>query len=180
MTVIRLSHTQARGVMLRVPELHAAAMREHRRAVNRTHHDYDLPAVAWKSVLVRMKDECYGPLGGKLDKLPESVYRAISKIQAAVSTIEHHWAFEARGMIGWQPQVIPCFERTEGPRGWSPYPTGGEFLLLWPQQRWFIDHGYTIWRAEPFAHPRREWNPDLAWSWTYQREAHEMFAEARA
>lgn len=180
--IVRLSHSQANGVRHRVPELHAATMRERRRAVNRTHHDYDLPAIAWRQILDVLLAECYGPLGGKLDSVPESLYRAIAKISKNVAMIEHHPAFEGAGMIGWQPVVLPCFAVGGTTKRWSPYPEpGAQFILLWPRSYEVEPLGVcTTWRANHAVHGRPVYTSELRYSWTYSREAHDMFVGATA
>jgi hypothetical protein len=169
--ILKLTHYQARVVMSRIPEMHKAAMLEHRVVHGPKAHRYDLPAIAWRQIRdhLWLNPAYYGPQGGKLDSQPKALYRAIQLIHTAVLSIEHHPALVRGAVIGHQPQIIPAWRSWEGSKYGpnSPYPPG-EFFLLVPQMLQLHGVDMTEWRYY------RDFVGD-GWSWTYQEAAHLAF-----
>jgi hypothetical protein len=160
--IVRLTHTQGRVVMDRVPELHATRMQEHRRAYGRSQHDYTLPAIGWRQVLDKLMGGAYGPNGGKLRNEPVSLYTAISRIANEVAKVEHHPGLSGHAVIGVQPDVLPVWKYTTVSMrpGYDIYPVyTGEFGTLFPHLRAGNGRDFTEWVfGPPF-----ELQDDLPW-----------------
>lgn len=166
-----LTHYQSRVVMGRIPELHAAAMREHRVPHGPKAHRYDLPAIAWRQIRdhLWLNPAYYGPLGGKLDSQPKALYRAIQLVHQAVLEMEHHPALAGAAITGRHAVILPAFT-LHSARIWDPYPqpqVSSFFVTLIPRMVDYHGREMTIW--EQGSAP-----PDD--SWTYREEAHLMFS----
>lgn len=144
---VRLSHYQQRSVRARVPELHATAMREHRTAYGKSQHEIELPPIAWRQILDTMRDQCFGPAGGRLDRgVPKSAYSAIKRIADAVMRIENHPALHERGVEGWFGDVLLLWEPGVGRL--SPYPSDGAVpVWYWPTHLDVAGRRATVWSA---------------------------------
>lgn len=185
--IVRLTHTQATAVMLRLGEFYATHMREHRETRGRIQHDYDLPAIAWRQILDGMVAQCFGPKGGKLKgagRPSDSAYIAIRKIADAVRTIEGHPALRGASIEGWVPDMVPAWRRMqrvfpEDPM--RPYPTldvpSGQmwpFVVLTPVHIMNLDMKLTRWEQVTTI------NVATLSSWTFHEDAHLLFSGARA
>lgn len=169
---VRLSHYQQRSVQHRVPGLHGTAMREHRVVRGRTIHDVELPPIAWRQILDMMREQCFGPAGGRLDRgVPKSAYSAIKKIAEAVMQIENHPALHERAVEGWIGHVVLLWEPGVG--GLSPYPAEGAVpVWYWPNHLEIAGREATVWTAltgDP---------GEVAWS--LRPENHLLFSRSRA
>lgn len=171
--LVRLSHYQQRAVQARVPELHATAMREHRTAYGKSQHDVELPPIAWRQILDMMRDQCFGPAGGRLDRgVPKSAYSAIKRIADAVMRIENHPALHERAVEGWVGDVLLGWwvpgGWIDGRRAFSAYPDG-RLKPVWLTPTHIEVHGRncTIWS------PGGEY--ELMGVWSLRPETHEMF-----
>lgn len=179
--LVRLTHNQFQSIDRRMPELYGATMREHRTTAGRTQHDYDMPAIAWRQILDRMMEQCFGPAGGKLKgkgRPSDSAYIAIRKVAEAVRIIEGHPALHGRVLEGWVGDVVPGFCDPVGVRrGWSPYPFTVEgiarFELLVPQHRQNLGMKVTSWAPTAIPH---HWS--IGHSWTFEPESHLMFSQS--
>lgn len=141
--IVRLSHYGWHSVRHRVSDFHGQQMKAHRVRRGRSMHDYELPAIAWRQILDEMVRVCYGPMGGKLDRgVPQSAYTAIRRIADAVRRMENHPALYGRGVEGWVGDIIPAFQTEDG---WSPYPSGGAFVLLGPAHQVVNEMQVTTW-----------------------------------
>lgn len=177
----RLTHSQFRQVEMRMPELYATTMREHRVTRGRTQHDYDMPAIAWRQILDAMMAQCFGPAGGKLKgrgRPSDSAYLAIKRIAETVRKAEGHPALSRRWIEGWVGDVVPVFADPLGVRReYSLYPFTVEgiarFELLVPQHRQNLGMKVTSWAPTPIPH---HWS--FARSWTFQSESHLLFSRS--
>lgn len=144
--IVRLTHPQISTVRARIPELHSTQMQLHRKRANRTQSDVELPAIAWRQIVDHLKADAYGPMGGRRDKYPQSLYLAIAKIQNAVNEMECHPALDWHGAIGIRSERIPAWRRAV--HGFSPYPLDGQFVIMIPRHH--DDHGrrFTSWVAD--------------------------------
>lgn len=180
--LVRLTHHQFRQIELRMPELYAETMREHRTTAGRTQHDYDMPAIAWRTILDVMTAQCYGPAGGKLKakgRPSDSAYAAIRRVAEAVKRIEGHPALRDAAVEGWVGDVIPAWTDPLGVRRiWNPYPFRVEglakFVLLAPFHSRNL--GMKITRWEPSGMPAHFAGD----SWTMRSETHLLFSRDRA
>lgn len=140
--IVRLTHTHWNGIRSRGPEHVVEWMAEHRTPIGKQ-HDYIMPAIGWRQLLDEMVRTAYGPLGGKVQRTPESVYTAIRRIADKVAAMEAHPALiPARAVYGYAPDVIPAFRHDDG---WSPYPSSGEFVILRPKHFEYRGHKLTMW-----------------------------------
>ena len=149
--IVRLNHYGQRAVRARVPELHAQAMLEHRVARGKTMHDVELPPIAWRQILDIMREQCFGPMGGRLDRgVPKSAYSAIKKIAEAVMRIENHPALTGKAVEGWLGDVVLLWCAPAGPQLWSVYPFKVEGVAscawFWPEHRELHGRRITLWR----------------------------------
>lgn len=188
----RLTHTQARAIELRMPELYVTAMREHRTVYGKIQHDYDLPAIAWRQILDSMVSQCYGPAGGKLKgpgRPSDSALLAIRRVAEAVKRIESHPALRGASVEGWVTDVIPAWARVivSGEPGVSGYmratslgdmtaypQSDRRFMLLIPQH--VENLGMKVTRWEPDA-PRFLF-ADAPHQWTFVEASHLSFVKA--
>lgn len=166
--IVRLLHPQSQVVLARVPELHRAQMVAHREKYGRGSHSYDLPAIAWRQVLDHLLETCYGPLGGKLDSMPRSLYSSVKKISEVVMRMERHPALRGAAIEGWTGEVLPVWQDE---RRTSVYPIdGGVFGLLVPVFETNRDLDITRW--VPGESPLT--------SWTFDEQAHLLFSQRPA
>lgn len=175
---VRLSHYQQRSVRARVPELHATAMREHRTAYGKSQHEIELPPIAWRQILDTMRDQCFGPAGGRLDRgVPKSAYSAIKRIADAVMRIENHPAFHERAVEGWvgdvllgwhlPGEVLGSLNPDYTLRTYFAYPRADMLaVMLGPIHMKVADREVTVW------HPVNR--PDYD-AWSLRPETHLMF-----
>lgn len=189
----RLTHAQFRQVEMRMPELYATAMREHRVTRGRTQHDYDMPAIAWRQILDEMMRVCFGPAGGKLKgrgRPADSAYLAIRRIGDTVRRIEGHPALAGRWVEGWVGDVIPAWGLDHyWNGGYSPYPPQrqvmeiGEALGVQSIERRFVlllpthemNLGMKVTRWEPDQNPMH-W--EHLGSWTWNADTHLLFSRS--
>lgn len=189
--LVRLTHTQFRQVELRMPELYATTMREHRVTRGRTQHDYDMPAIAWRHILDQMMRVCFGPAGGKLKgagRPADSAYLAIRRVADAVRRIEGHPALRGSAVEGWVGDVVPAWQPM--PRHFPevmrrPYPTFDiptrqpwTFVLLVPQHEENLGMQVTRWSLGDVAALRLWWEALGDGSWTFLPESHLLFSRA--
>ncbi len=127
--IVRLTHDQYRTVSNRVPELHREAMALNWSKYGRGSREFELPAIAWRQILDHLVATCFGPMGGKLDRMPQSVYSAIGRIQQVVMRMEHHPALRHAAVAGWLGEIVPAWR--SGPNFWC-YPLDAGFVLLIP------------------------------------------------
>lgn len=170
MTIVRLTHHQARSVAHRVSEFHRTAMVEHRTKRGRTKHDYELPAIAWRQILDELLGSCFGPAGGKLDRgVPDSAYAAVREIAGSLQRVERHPALREGAVQGWVGDVLAVWSLGDDSHYiWSVYPGPGRFAILWPQHVTINGMRVTLWEPRDFVMPQ-------VWSWTYEPEAHQAF-----
>lgn len=141
---VTLTNHQARSVINRVDGRYGERMVQHRKPRGKTKHDYFLPAIAWRQILDHLLANSFGPLGGRRQDQPDSLYTAIAHIQAAVSEREHHPALRHEAIAAVSPEMFPVWMSDSG---WSPYPTGelrNHFVMI-PRAYYLKDHLITEW-----------------------------------
>lgn len=127
--------------MGRVDQDLSEAMHEVRRHCWDKSHVYELPAIAWRRVLDRLREIGYGERGGRAIN-SESFYTAVAKITEAVIEHELHPAFKDLAVVGIATDVIPAFDWNGY---WGPYPPG-RFALLCPEHLVRYGRTLTLWR----------------------------------
>jgi hypothetical protein len=147
--IVTLSNYQWNSVRARLDEFHVEQMARHRVHSGRSRFDYLLPAIGWRQVLDRLVEVSFGPLGGKQQSQPKSLYSAIRTISGAVMRMEGHPALRWRGVMGISAEVIPAW-RTGVIAACTPYPQdNAEFVVLWPYQVETAGWTVTAWRPTP-------------------------------
>lgn len=163
--IVRLTHTQARVVQDRIPELHAETMVENCQVSGRTQKDYVLPAIAWRQVLDTLTATAFGPLGGMKQSEPDSLYTAIQRIQISLAQREHHPALRGEALMGIEPEPIPAWN--VGGAKFSPFPLEVRpFRILRPHFRELDGHNITEWVPE---------KPDSLGPWLEDEATHLAF-----
>lgn len=142
MKPVVLTYAEGRAVVTRVDEDLSDAMLEVRKHCWERSHVYELPAIAWKRALDRLREVGYGQRGGRAVN-SESFYTAVAKITEAVVDFELHPAFRDLAVVGVATEIIPAFE--VGEERWSPYPSG-RFGLLCPEHLVRYGRTLTVWR----------------------------------
>lgn len=126
-----------------MPEIIGLAMETNKFRYARKSWAYDLPAIAWRQARDHLVESCFGPMGGKLDTMPMSVYSGLAKISDAVMRMEHHPALiPGRGVKGWVAEIIPAWRRGDV---YEPYANGTDMLLLVPRHLTASGHQITTW-----------------------------------
>lgn len=166
--IVHLSQHQWRTVSPVLPELHRDTMAEHAVRSGRSRKAYTLPAIGWRQVLDILVANSFGPLGGKLDRIPKSRYTAIKNIAAAVMAIEGHPALREGSVLGHTGVVVPAWSDR---LTLSPYPPGvlkdTRFVLMWPIHLEANGHPVTAWE------PRQP--PSDTEELTYREDFHLLF-----
>lgn len=169
--IVRLNHYGQRTVRARVPELHAQAMLDHRVARGSTMHDVELPPIAWRQILDIMRDQCFGPMGGRLDRgVPKSAYSAIKRIAEAVMRVENHPALTGKAVDNWIGDVLLLWEPGVGELTVYPHP-GATPVLYGPIHLTVADRQVTVWR--PVNRPDYD-------AWSLRPENHLAFVAAQS
>lgn len=164
--IVRLTHTQGRVVMDRVPELYRIPMELGRTPYGRTQHSYELPAIAWRQILDRLYPQAFGPLGGLSQDAPKSLLTAIGHIQEMVSILESHPAILGLSAWGAHTVVIPAWKFGQMQ---EVYPImDAEFGMFNPRVQTSYGHEYTEWVFEPG-------DGDTSISYTFAEDAHLAF-----
>lgn len=156
--IVRLTHQQGRAVLDRCDDQYRGHLLHRRIPYGRRQHDYELPAIGWRTLLDRLEAEAWGPKGGKRRDRPNSFYTGLSRIHAAVARREHHPALAHQGVMGVDDEIIPVFSNG---RDYSPYPADDRdtFLILVPRAHEVRGHTITEWvvgdrpRSEYLMHP---------------------------
>lgn len=150
--IVRLTTNQWNSIHRRITPDLAAAMRENRTSIGRS-HDYRLPAIGWRRILDQLQASAYGPIGGATQG-PDSLYRAISKIADKVSYLESHPALARRAIMGFSAEHVPAWGHGSI-QPFSPYPVTSEhwlFYVLRPKHHIEGDRTITTWqpgRSDP-------------------------------